>query len=169
LHGWKAVRAPLLLVALVAGLGLAGCREREKRAAPEPPPDAQARPSLRATDGIARWEIPDGPFVERVAARLRELGVYRGPADGTFRPALEGALREFQAARGLPATGALDPPTADALGVRFAEARERPRADQPAPDAGVSRAPAQPPHPVSGHDGPPDAGAPTGKVPSPGI
>lgn len=72
---------------------------------------------LQVSDG-QRVRPADEPTAARVAARLRELHVYAGPAHGRDHVSLIQALKEFQAARGLPPTGVLDPATADALGVR---------------------------------------------------
>jgi outer membrane protein OmpA-like peptidoglycan-associated protein len=46
-----------------------------------------------------------------VQRRLAHLGFFHGEVDGEQSPALETAIREFQAQHALDATGALDPPT----------------------------------------------------------
>lgn len=48
-------------------------------------------------------------------ARLKNLGFYAGPLDGASVEALRGAVRAFQAARGLTDGGELDAATRDAL------------------------------------------------------
>lgn len=75
-------------------------------------------------------EDPAGK-IERIQQRLIELGYLSGEADGDFGPASEEALRLFQEANDLPATGEIDESTQDVLfsdsakgdTVRMAQAR----------------------------------------------
>ena len=46
-----------------------------------------------------------GPEIERVQARLKQLGRYQGPVDGTFGSGTESAVRAFQRDAGLTADG----------------------------------------------------------------
>ena len=46
-----------------------------------------------------------GPEVERIQARLKKLGHYRGPLDGDFGGGTEGAVKAFQKAEGLSVDG----------------------------------------------------------------
>jgi hypothetical protein len=59
------------------------------------------------------------PISERsgVQQRLRQLGFYRGPADGAESRALTAAVRAFQRYVGLPVTGTIDAATRDKLAV----------------------------------------------------
>lgn len=56
-----------------------------------------------------------GKTVAALQRHLKAAGVYTGPANGTFDLATEAALRAFQTAKKLPATGALDKATFKAL------------------------------------------------------
>lgn len=56
--------------------------------------------------------------VRRAQERLHAAGFDPGPPDGTLGPQTREALRRYQHTKGLPATGELDAPTLDALGVR---------------------------------------------------
>lgn len=55
--------------------------------------------------------------VRSVQQRLRVSGQYRGSADGVWGPGTQRALERFQQARGLQATGQMNPATAQALGL----------------------------------------------------
>ncbi len=46
-----------------------------------------------------------GPEVERIQARLKELGKYQGPIDGDFGGGTESAVRSFQSGAGLAVDG----------------------------------------------------------------
>src|SRR6266513_1126451 len=50
-----------------------------------------------------------------VQGRLQNLGFYSGEVDGEMDPDTEAAIKNFQAAKGLPATGEPDQQTKDAL------------------------------------------------------
>jgi peptidoglycan hydrolase-like protein with peptidoglycan-binding domain len=50
----------------------------------------------------------DRPLAQGIERRLAALGLVPGPADGHIDEATRGALRAFQAAQGLPATGWVD-------------------------------------------------------------
>ena len=58
--------------------------------------------------------------VETVRAQgaLRDLGFYRGAVDGNSGAMTTKSIRDFQAARQLPATGVLDSRTIQALGIK---------------------------------------------------
>jgi hypothetical protein len=55
--------------------------------------------------------------VRNVQQALNAKGYNAGPADGQWGASTETALKQFQSAQGLPATGALDTRTLNALGV----------------------------------------------------
>lgn len=117
MHSIDSMRLVLLLVSVLAA-AVAGCDDgkRAARKAPPPPP-AESLPALRATDGTREWKVTDKNMMLRVQARLQDLGIYLGPVDGSYRKAVEDALGQFQAARGVKATGVIDAETADALGL----------------------------------------------------
>lgn len=52
-----------------------------------------------------------GPEVERIQARLKELGDYRGPVDGEFGGGTEVAVKSFQGRKGLAVDGIVGPQT----------------------------------------------------------
>lgn len=52
-----------------------------------------------------------GPEVERIQARLKELGHYHGPVDGDFGGGTESAVKTFQKAKGLTPDGIVGPQT----------------------------------------------------------
>jgi hypothetical protein len=56
--------------------------------------------------------------VRSLQQALNDRGFYAGPADGQWGPATSDAVRRFQLAAGLPATGSADSTTMNALGVR---------------------------------------------------
>jgi hypothetical protein len=55
--------------------------------------------------------------VRSVQQALNDKGYAAGPADGTWGPSTETALRRFQEAQGLPVTGRPDARTRAALGI----------------------------------------------------
>lgn len=59
----------------------------------------------------------DPPTISRAQARLLELGYRIGKADGILGPRTKGALQQYQRAKGLAETGALDHATLVALGL----------------------------------------------------
>jgi peptidoglycan hydrolase-like protein with peptidoglycan-binding domain len=71
----------------------------------QPPPPAQPLALSRAV-------------ISRVQLQLKAQGFDPGPADGLMGPKTRAALRRFQSARGLPATGDPDTGTIEALGVK---------------------------------------------------
>ena len=66
-----------------------------------------------------RWSSQD---VKEVQEALREKGHNPGPADGVMGPRTQQALRNFQQANNLQATGTLNAETAAALGVENGQA-----------------------------------------------
>lgn len=90
--------------------------------------------------------------IRQVQQRLNELNYEAGPVDGQMGPQTRGALRDFQAARGLAQTGRLNASTLNALdieagaaaehGMQTARSEEQTRSEarQPHEQAGVQRA-----------------------------
>jgi len=75
---------------------------------------------LLLKDGAERYELLVGELdpadtPSGAQGRLCNLGYYFGMVDGELGPMTAAALRRFQRAKGLPATGALDEATAAAL------------------------------------------------------
>ncbi len=75
-----------------------------------------------ADDG-ERTVISDSTLITRVQQKLKEAGVYQGETDGRVSAELGPAIRQYQAKRGLPQSGAIDKRTADALGVDWDKAK----------------------------------------------
>lgn len=55
--------------------------------------------------------------VSQVQAALAREGYYHGAIDGSIGPATRNALRRFQRSHGLDATGQIDQPLLEALGL----------------------------------------------------
>jgi N-acetylmuramoyl-L-alanine amidase len=75
---------------------------------------------LLLRDGAERYALAVGELdpadtPSGAQGRLSNLGYYFGQLDGELGPMTAAALRRFQRAKGLEATGALDEATADAL------------------------------------------------------
>ena len=72
----------------------------------------------------AEWTLQVGfldpaPSITGVQGRLAALGFYEGGDEGSFGAATANALRRFQTAQGLAATGALDAATLDSLTAAY--------------------------------------------------
>ena len=79
---------------------------------------AQGRPGVTGPNPPIASNSPySSSTVRNVQQALNAKGFNAGPADGQWGPSTEIALKQFQAARGLPSTGVLDTPTMNALGV----------------------------------------------------
>jgi peptidoglycan hydrolase-like protein with peptidoglycan-binding domain len=73
------------------------------------------------------------PDVRTAQARLTILGYEPGPPDGVVGQRTRDAVRAFQADRGLPISGEIDPPTERTLALAAAERSPQPTAAQPLP------------------------------------
>ncbi len=128
-------------------------------------------PALYAGAGAVTGGAAGVRSLQRLLARA---GDPTGPVDGIFGPRTERAVRDFQAANGLPATGIAGPSTLGRLRSRStarrpATGRPRGHTRRPAPATGHTRRPHPAPTPRrAGH--PAGAGqAQTGRpVPTPG-
>ena len=79
---------------------------------------AQGRPGVTGPNPtIASNSQYSSSTVRNVQQALNAKGFNAGAADGQWGPGTETALKQFQSTQGLPATGALDTPTMNALGV----------------------------------------------------
>jgi hypothetical protein len=86
----------------------------------QPLPLGVRRAVLVLKDGTERYELAVGELdpadtTSGAQGRLSNLGYYFGRIDGELGPMTAAALRRFQRAKGLEATGALDEATAEAL------------------------------------------------------
>ena len=90
-----------------------------------------ATPALAQTAPPLAFVQPLSPAAtQSVQERLREAGLYRGPADGVWGPESQAALDRFQQGRGLAVTGSVNQATAQALGIPMP--RLLPASDTPA-------------------------------------
>jgi Putative peptidoglycan binding domain. len=77
-------------------------------------PSAYDKPAKEGRDADALKLL-----IMRVQAALYSKGYDPGAIDGTLTPETQSALRMFQLAHGIRATGTMTTPTLDALGVRL--------------------------------------------------
>lgn len=79
---------------------------------------AQGRPGVTGPNPPIASNTPySSSTVRSVQQALNAKGFNAGPVDGQWGPDTEIALKQFQAAQGLPSTGVLDTRTMNALGV----------------------------------------------------
>lgn len=86
----------------------------------QPLPATVRKATLALKDGAEEYALEVGGLdpadtPSGAQARLRNLGLYFGTVDGETGPKTQAALRRFQQAKGLDATGEVDDATADAL------------------------------------------------------
>jgi hypothetical protein len=92
---------------LVPGLTYDGAQVPPAQGQPEAPNQPSTRPTLRRGS--------NGSDVRFLQQKLKGLGYDPGPIDGDFGPRTEGAVKDFQAARGLSADGIVGKQTWGAL------------------------------------------------------
>lgn len=68
--------------------------------------------------GGAMGSTQDPAAVQQIQQKLNDQGYNAGPVDGKFGPKTQEALRKFQQAQGIQATGQVDQQTMAALGVQ---------------------------------------------------
>jgi murein L,D-transpeptidase YcbB/YkuD len=83
--------------------------------------DAALQADLQAKGGAAAQEALTSTAA--VQQTLKLAGYWTGPVDGKWTPALTEALKSFQTALGVPATGTVDPATIAALEHAIATAK----------------------------------------------
>jgi peptidoglycan hydrolase-like protein with peptidoglycan-binding domain len=95
---------------------------------------ANPAPSGSTTDyvvvqkGRRAWPVHDQALVRNLQERLAAEGFDPGRRDGVSDDRTRQTLAAFQEAHGLPATGALDEATSEALGLRWRRVRDVVRA-----------------------------------------
>ena len=81
-------------------------------------PQTRANGDATAPNTRLRSSAPvDTSLVEAAQRALSRFGYDPGPADGSFNASTRDAVLQFQAARGMKATGELDSQTVAALGI----------------------------------------------------
>ena len=84
--------------------------------------DAALQADLQAKGGVAAQQATASTAA--VQQTLKLAGYWTGPVDGAWTPALTEALKNFQVALGVPATGTVDPATIAALQKAIADAKQ---------------------------------------------
>jgi TPR repeat protein len=97
--------AALDLYRLAAEMGHSGAAARLAHEAADPDAVKPSDMQLAKTLGLERTERLDIPVVVEIQARLGRLGVYSGRIDGVAGPRTREAIRDYEAAKGLPVTG----------------------------------------------------------------
>jgi len=83
--------------------------------------------------------------VREVQGRLRAIGLNPGPIDGTAGPQTAAAVKQFQQAHGLPATGVADKEVLARLRQEPAAPQQQAQAPRPPPRTYAAAAPPPPP------------------------
>ena len=107
---WKTLFASALLLTLAVS-----ARAAEPAAKGEQMGDADKKPMATGSEET-----------RRVQQALKAKNYDPGPIDGRMGPKTQGALKDFQQASGLKATGQLDSQTAEKLGVAKTTAATKP-------------------------------------------
>ena len=106
----------VMLFSLVLSVQSLPAREPpiEQQLAQATPERVQLPPSTNPSQGMAGMSADD---IKAAKQALVNKGLNPGPIDGTLDSQTQQALRQFQQANKLPVTGALDPQTAEKLGI----------------------------------------------------
>jgi peptidoglycan hydrolase-like protein with peptidoglycan-binding domain len=111
-----------LLIASAVCAAFAGTTYAQQQDAQQPDPAQQPeaqQPAQQDTmqQGEQQQVKMDEQTIRDVQQKLKEAGHDVGKVDGKWGPKTSNALKEFQQAQGVPATGELDSQTLSALGV----------------------------------------------------
>jgi len=117
----RAARARDVVAAKLTPAQLARAQEiartwQPRRQSPMTP--VEPSPAATVLPHLVRPTSPRHDLIRQVQERLKAVGFNPGAIDGAMGPQTRDALRWFQNAKGLRATGELDEVTLDALGVR---------------------------------------------------
>ena len=110
---------------LIETKAVGGVIDKEITVVPPKSPTPPGRETPPTKPAIGQRSPPAQPLsitrdvISHVQVQLKGLGFDPGSSDGAMGPKTRDALRKFQSARGLQATGELDTGTLDALGVRL--------------------------------------------------
>ena len=108
--------AVILSGGLVLGVQSVSAQERPMGKQPDQviPERIQSPSTGIQSQGMSSVSADD---IKKAKEALKAKGLNPGPMDGTLDSKTQQALREFQQANKLPVTGALDPQTAEKLGI----------------------------------------------------
>lgn len=109
-HRYSAIAAAICL-----GLAPAAFAQQSDTATKGQNQATQAQPSMGASSTSSASMNSD--TIKQVQQKLTEKGHNSGPADGVMGPQTQSALKDFQKAQGIEASGELDERTLTALGV----------------------------------------------------
>ncbi|MBI4529122.1 MAG: peptidoglycan-binding protein [Deltaproteobacteria bacterium] len=125
------------------GMESSGPAQREQRGT-----QTQTGMESQRGAGMERGRMASSEDIKKAQEALKEKGHDPGPVDGIMGPRTQAALRAFQQAQGLKASGTLDNETKKALGLeesRGTEPRtERGKEPGPAREPGPGESPAAP-------------------------
>jgi peptidoglycan hydrolase-like protein with peptidoglycan-binding domain len=133
--------ALISMTALAAGPALAagtGGAQPQAGSAMEAPAMQSGAAATNVQSGQGLAASMDEAEIRRIQQALKDGGHYDGEVDGTWGTQSESALRDFQQARGLEATGELNQEALAALGIDGAAADDQAAAgtEQPATQGG---------------------------------
>ncbi|MGH7824535.1 MAG: peptidoglycan-binding domain-containing protein [Candidatus Binatia bacterium] len=81
------------------------------------PEQGMARSQENQGMANSQWGMMNATQVRQVQKKLNDMGFHAGQVDGVWGPNTQAALRNFQQAKGLDATGRLNEQTMNALGI----------------------------------------------------
>ena len=119
------IKKPLLTAVMLSGAVALGSqpllaqetqRRMENPAWGDSQKPATHQPSVTPSPSQGEWNM-SAQNVRKIQEALRDKGYNPGPVDGIMGDRTEEALRNFQQANNLPATGLMDSKTAEKLGV----------------------------------------------------
>jgi peptidoglycan hydrolase-like protein with peptidoglycan-binding domain len=120
--------------ALLLALAFPGWAAEEKKAAP-PKEEKMEKMDTKAP-------AKGSEDTKKIQEALKAKGQDPGPVDGVMGPKTRAAVKSFQEASGLKATGNVDDKTAEKLGVGKAMAKEKKETKEPAAKKETAKEPA---------------------------
>ena len=121
----KSERADETGTPLPKGSPYAGTVEKGKSSSADSGMDTSTSPSARGTSSGRMARSGSAANVKEAQQALKDKGYDPGPVDGVMGTKTKDAIKSFQSASNLQATGTLDSQTADKLGVRSGSSSSR--------------------------------------------